>query len=164
VKKLSTLKYNRVGGINAHLVVAADEQGQDILAVYTLDPSLGEVEKAEAGEWGDIAPLIQSDLDFIAKQDKVATQTAIDNVYTAKIESIVGSIPQYEINTWGKQEAQALAYTSNNNAPVPFIQNLAIERSITLAAMAKKILEKAAIYEELSSKALGQKHAAEDAL
>ncbi len=91
-------------------------------------------------------------------------QTVIDNAYCAQIKNIVGSISPSEMASWPKQEAQALAWQADNMANVPFIQNLATQRNITLGELVGRILQKAAIYEDLSSKALGQKHAAEDAL
>ncbi len=154
------LKRNRAGGIEGVLINDKYPNG----VKYSLDPALGHIEKAEAGEWGDILPLNQSDLDFISGQEAKTKQVEINDNYNQKIIAIIGRIPQYEIDTWPKQEAQALAWQADNNAVVPFIQNLAEERGLELADLVVRILAKAAAFEDLSSKALGQKHAAEDAL
>lgn len=158
--RFENLKRNVGGGIDGIIFNSRYPAGQK----YTLDPMLGHIEKAEAGVWGDIAPLNQTEIDIVAERAKAISQSAIDDVYNLQIKSIVGNIPQSEIDTWPKQESQALAYTADNTVTVPFIQNLATARGLTLPLMAEKILVKAALYEDLSSKALGQKHAAEDAL
>lgn len=107
--------------------------------------------------------LSQSSLDLMAKQKKEKIQSAINLAYNLKIKDIVGDVPQSEIDTWSKQEAQAHAWTIDGSIAVPFIQNLATQRGIELSELVRRILQKAAIYEDLSSKALGQKQAQEDA-
>ncbi len=97
----------------------------------------------------------------LAAQQK---QALIVDAYNEQIEKIVGNIPQSEIDTWPTQKEEAMAYAADNNADVPFIKNLATERRMALSELAPRILQKAAMYRDASSKILGQKHAAEDAL
>ncbi len=101
---------------------------------------------------------------YTLEVDCEKTKIEINTTYTQRIKAIIGDIPQSEIDTWSKQEAQALVWQADNNAAVPFIQNLAIERNLKLSELVSRILEKVTIYEDLSSKALGQKHASEDAM
>ncbi len=98
------------------------------------------------------------------KATKEQTQAAITTTYNQQINAIVGTIPQSEIDTWPTQKDEALAYAVDNDADVPFIQGLANERRMQLSELVPRILQKAAMYRNASSKALGQKHAAEDAL
>lgn len=159
IERFEKLKRNIHGGIDGLLISEKYPDGIE----YTLDPMLGHIEKAEAGEWGDIAPLSEGDLNFIANLELGKTQLAITELYNQKIKAILGDIPQSEIDTWSEQKAQALAWQADSNAIVPFIQNLAVQRGLALNELVERILRKAALYEDLSSKVLGQKHAAEDA-
>ncbi len=108
----------------------------------------------------EVSYLNESELDPAVQYEQ--TKTFIDGTYKQQIREIIGSIPQSEIDTWPKQEAQALAWKADNEVEVPFIQNLATGRGMGLSELVARILAKAAIYEDLSSKALGQKHASED--
>ena len=54
------------GQINGTLINNAHPDGVE----YTLDPALGHVEKAEAGEWGAIKELSKSKKDYYAAEQK----------------------------------------------------------------------------------------------
>ncbi len=113
----------------------------------------------------EVKALPKSEKDkYTAQQAGQKKQSDINATYNQKIIAMVGTIPQSEIDTWPKQEAQALAWKADSTADVPFIQGLANERSMLLSELVPRILQKAAIYRDASSKALGQKHAAEDLL
>ncbi len=116
--------------------------------------------------WLALCPVTTAQQKVTAATDLAAqkNQTVIVDAYNEQIAKIVGNIPQSEIDTWPTQKEEALAYVVDNNADVPFIQNLATERSMALSELVPRILQKAAMYRDASSKALGQKHAAEDAL
>jgi hypothetical protein len=99
-----------------------------------------------------------------AQQASEQKQTGIDSVYNNTIKAMVGNTPQSEIDTWATQKEEAVAFDADSNADVPFIQSLANERGMLLSDLVPRILGKAAAYRDASSKALGQKHASEDAL
>ncbi len=60
--------------------------------------------------------------------------------------SYIAEYPEFETKTWPSQEAEALAYVEDANAPTPTISGIMVGRNISepyKAAFVEKILEKA---------------------
>ena len=85
-------------------------------------------------------------------------------IFSNAIQPLVSGISQVERDTFERQEREALAWISDNEAPVKFIRDLAEARGITMGMLVKKITDKANIYSEHLARALGEKHKAEDAI
>lgn len=161
------LERNKEGGIDGIFI---KDDGTE--KSYTLDPEYGDIKKAESGEWGVIAPLSQSGLDFMAAQEKVKIQNAIDVAYNEKIKAIIGNMPKWESDTFPIQASEARAYSAaraqepagDHSALTPNLQRLANKRGMTLDVLVSRVIIKADIYEPAAFDALGDKHAAEDLL
>lgn len=123
--------------------------------------SSGEFEKdsdtynEKLAEGFELVLLSQADKDAY-EAEQVITQANLT------MTSIASDIPQIEKDTWPTQEREALAWSGDNTASVPFITELAAARGIELSVLVPKILIKSDIYRSALASALGAKHKLED--
>lgn len=96
---------------------------------------------------------------FTANLNRLKKQKrqVIFEAYRDEVTIITANYEQSEIDTWPKQETQARAYISDNQASVPFLSNQAAARGITVAALANIIVTKADVYEADIATALGKR-------
>lgn len=85
-----------------------------------------------------------------------------DEIFSSKLEPLLGSIPQAERDTFERQEREARAFSLDSTARVPFIQTLAEARGLPIRVLVSKIITKADYFSATLAKALGEKHKAED--
>lgn len=90
--------------------------------------------------------------------------TKINNAYIAAVASMVKDTPDFERESWPKQEAEAKAYNADGNALTPYVDTLAASRGIPRALLLTKILEKVALYEAAHAYLTGLRQAKEDAI
>ena len=88
---------------------------------------------------------------------KELTLEKLNDIYEYYASQIVKQYPNREVETFRKQVEEAKKYIADNTASVPFIENLAIERGLTVAEMADKILAKDAQFSELSGQLTGKR-------
>ena len=76
----------------------------------------------------------------------------------------VGSVPDFELQTWPLQSAEALAWSDDPAAATPVLDTIAAARNIDRVALIKKALKKARAYRLLTAHVAGQRQAIEAAI
>ena len=74
------------------------------------------------------------------------------------------NVPEFELQTWPLQSAEALAWGDNNTAATPMLDTIAAARGIERESLIKKALKKAREYRLLTAHVAGQRQAYEDAI
>jgi len=70
--------------------------------------------------------------------------------------------PEYEIQTWPKQEAEARAWALDANAPTPTCDLIMAERGLTKEDFMQRVIIKADLFTEMSGRAAGKRQRLED--
>lgn len=70
---------------------------------------------------------------------------------------LLAGYPQTEIESFYRQEKEALAWQADNNAPVPMISQIAEQRGVPLAILVEKIIEKSNQFAALAGAIIGQR-------
>lgn len=97
----------------------------------------------------------------------------VDHVASLKLQRVNGECesrlatirhpyPDSEVQSWGKQEAEARAWTANNAAATPLIDALCAARGIPKAALVERIIAKADTYAAAVGALVGKRQAFED--
>ena len=76
----------------------------------------------------------------------------------------VDNVPEFELQTWPLQSAEALAWSDDPAAATPVLDIIAAARNIDRVALIKKALEKARAYRLLTAHVAGQRQAIEAAI
>lgn len=88
----------------------------------------------------------------------------INEAYSQAIAQLVSSTPDFERESWPKQELEARAWQADINAPTPYVDLLATNRDVPRTFLLNRILEKVALYEFAHATLTGMRQAREDAL
>ncbi|PNX49321.1 MAG: hypothetical protein BV459_00275 [Thermoplasmata archaeon M11B2D] len=102
-------------------------------------------------------PVVQS-LESIKARKKAEINSMADNI----MNSILLQYPRSEVFSWDKQEAEAIAWQSDNLASTPLIDQISTERNIDKTLLITKILEKALMFKQFSGCIFGQRQKLED--
>lgn len=95
----------------------------------------------------------------------IATKlTDINASCEGEIAAISAGYPSSEVLSWPKQEAEARAYTADNQAVTPLLDSLSAARGISKAELAGRIIAKADLFAQLSGAIIGKQQALEDQL
>lgn len=92
---------------------------------------------------------------------KYAMVVALNKKLDRKLTSYFNQFSVVEKSTWDIQLAEAKAYTVDNTASTPILSAIATERGLTVGDLAAKVLIKAASYQEMVAKLIGEKQALE---
>lgn len=110
-------------------------------------------------------------VDDIATEQPVSIKDAVElqietiNAdYSNAIHNMVKDTPDFERESWPKQEAEAKAYSLDQSSQTPYIDTLAISRGVPRELLLAKILEKVSLYEVAHAHLTGLRQAKEDAL
>lgn len=99
------------------------------------------------------------------RANALANQIATINAdYSSAIHNMVRDTPDFERESWPKQEAEAKAYSLDQSSQTPYIDTLAISRGTPRELLLAKILEKVSLYEVAHAHLTGLRQAKEDAL
>jgi len=74
-----------------------------------------------------------------------------------ELAAIRGAYTQEEIDTFGIQEAEALAYQADANAATPLIDGIISQNGSSKADQVARILAKATVYKTAVGEAIGRK-------
>lgn len=96
------------------------------------------------------------------KTSKEQAQTELVFIFEQRAEAIAGKYPWFERDTWQDQEAEALAYLADPNAPTPNLTGITQWRDITLAELAQRVIANAAAWRAVAPDLCGQRQAASD--
>lgn len=94
-------------------------------------------------------------------QNKLVTFKNQSDMLTCSVRE---EYPTDEVLSWSKQEIEARAYLADKTAPVPLLSAIAENRSIPLALLAEKVVEKADAYAGFTGQIFGIRQALEDRL
>jgi len=80
----------------------------------------------------------------------------------SEIAAISAGYPASEVLSWPKQEAEARAYTADNQAVTPLLDSLAAARGISKAELASRVIAKADLFAQVSGAIIGKRQVLED--
>ncbi|RKQ97166.1 hypothetical protein C7446_2586 [Kushneria sinocarnis] len=93
------------------------------------------------------------------KQGKLAE---INRAAEAAVQSIRQQYPQFEIDTWTEQKAEAEAYQTDNSSPTPLLSGIAEGRGISLDELVQKVMAKVKLYRSAVAPVTGKRQRLED--
>lgn len=90
--------------------------------------------------------------------EKAAKFAEIDADFESAISSLTAGWPQHEIQTWGKQEAEARALVANPLAPTPMLSMIASTRGLSVLELAQRVIRDADAFTTASAYYVGVRH------
>ena len=143
-------------------IEAADNIGEylfsDGLTVMSAsEPAPSQYHVIDAGMWvlttdGTTAQLAA------AKAEKISNlNTAAQAFINSAAE--IDKVPDFEVQTWTIQAAEAKAYAADNTADTPVLDQIAASRGIDAAKLKAAALRKTLAYEKLTAHIAGQRQA-----
>lgn len=78
--------------------------------------------------------------------------------------SLLAGYPQVEIDSFYRQEKEALARQADNNAPTPMLAQIAAARGVELDVLIEKVIEKSARLAVAAGAIIGKRQQLEDKL
>lgn len=88
--------------------------------------------------------------------------TEINRAAEAEVQSIRRQYPQFEIDTWTEQKAEAEAYRADNSSAAPLLSGIAKERGISLDELVGKVMKKVQLYRDAVAPVTGKRQRLED--
>ena len=142
-------------------------QGKQIIADKTGNPVLINPQPSAAHElnldtltW-EISTEKQTAL--FAQQKESLLNKLADKADQLK-NSLLAGYPQTEIESFYRQEKEALAWQADHNSPTPMLSQIARVRGVTLEILIEKVIEKSAQFAVAIGIIIGQRQAFEDRL
>ena len=142
-------------------------QGKQIIANKTGHPALIESQPSAAHElnldtltW-EISAEKQTAL--FAQQKEGLLNKLADKADQLK-NSLLAGYPQTEIESFYRQEKEALAWQANHNTATPMLSQIARVRGVPLEILIEKVIEKSAQFAVVIGIIIGQRQAFEDRL
>ncbi|WP_432744977.1 hypothetical protein BV025_001875 [Haemophilus influenzae] len=142
-------------------------QGKQIIANKTGHPALIEPQPSAAHELN---------LDTLTWEISTEKQTALFtqqkenllNKLSDKADQLKNSLlagyPQTEIESFYRQEKEALAWQADHNTPTPMLTQIAQNRGVAFEILVEKVIEKSAQFAVVIGIIIGQRQAFEDRL
>ncbi|HHF3991823.1 TPA: hypothetical protein ACPONN_001296, partial [Haemophilus influenzae] len=78
--------------------------------------------------------------------------------------SLLAGYPQTEIESFYRQEKEALAWQADHNTPTPMLSQIAQNRGVPLEILIEKVIEKSTQFAVVIGIIIGQRQAFEDRL
>ena len=148
-------------------LLSGQSQGKQIIADKTGNPVLINPQPSAAHElnldtltW-EISPEKQTAL--FAQQKESLLNKLADKADQLK-NSLLAGYPQTEIESFYRQEKEALAWQADHNSPTPMLSQIARVRGVTLEILIEKVIEKSAQFAVAIGIIIGQRQAFEDRL
>ena len=138
--------------------IIADKTGKPVL--IDPQPSAAHVLNIDTLKW-EISVEKQTAL-FTQQKENLLNKLA-DKADQLKNSLLVG-YPQTEIESFYRQEKEALAWQSNHNPPTPMLEQIARVRGIPFELLVEKVIEKASQFAVAIGIIIGQRQAFEDRL
>lgn len=139
--------------------------GQVIVSDTKGYPLLTESAPSPAHEWDGKAWVIppEKQTAFFAQQKEGLLNKLADKADQLKNSLMVG-YPQTEIESFYRQEKEALAWQADHNTPTPMLSQIARVRGVPLEVLIEKVIEKSAQFAVAIGIIIGQRQAFEDRL
>lgn len=146
------------------LLLAGQAQGGQIAADSDGRPVLTPPRPSEYHEWdGKKWKISKAAAARFAEQ-----KTALAFRLAAKADELKNSLlagyPQVEIDSFYRQEKEALARQADNNAPTPMLAQIAAARGVELDVLIEKVVEKSARLAVAAGAIIGKRQQLEDKL
>lgn len=103
-----------------------------------------------------------TDAEVAAYNKEQAKQQALET-YNQQVKALIGQVPNTELSSWTKQEAEARAFIASSTATTPMLDQLLVSRAVkgeTKTILANKIIANADAYAVAYAKVLGEYQAA----
>ena len=138
--------------------IIADKTGNPVL--IDPQPSVAHVLNLDTLTW-EISPEKQTAL--FAQQKESLLNKLADKADQLK-NSLLAGYPQTEIESFYRQEKEALAWQADHNTPTPMLSQIARVRGVPLDMLINKVIEKSAQFAVAIGIIIGQRQAFEDRL
>lgn len=138
--------------------IIADKTGYPVL--IDPQPSAAHVLNLDTLTW-EISAEKQVEL-FIDKKNRLLATLA--NKADALKSGLLIGYPQTEIESFYRQEKEALAWKADNKAETPMLKQIAIVRGVPFDVLVEKVIEKASRFAVAIGVIIGQRQAFEDRL
>lgn len=138
--------------------IIADKTGKPIL--IDSQPSAAHVLNLDTLTW-EISPEKQTAL--FAQQKESLLNKLADKADQLK-NGLLAGYPQTEIESFYRQEKEALAWQADHNTPTPMLSQIARVRGVPLEVLIEKVIEKSAQFAVAIGIIIGQRQAFEDRL
>ena len=138
--------------------IIADKTGKPVL--IDPQPSAAHVLNFDTLTW-EISPEKQTAL--FAQQKESLLNKLADKADQLK-NSLLAGYPQTEIESFYRQEKEALAWQADHNTPTPMLSQIARVRGVPLDLLIEKVIEKSAQFAVVIGIIIGQRQAFEDRL
>ncbi|WIX31196.1 hypothetical protein QO259_10125 [Salinicola sp. JS01] len=86
----------------------------------------------------------------------------INRASEADLAELRRQYPQYEIDTWPQQEAEARAWQADNNAHTPTLDGIAARRGIAFDELVRRVIANAEAYRPIVTDVIGKRQRLED--
>ena len=148
-------------------LINGQSQGKQIIADKTGNPVLIDPQPSAAHElnhdtlqW-EISSEKQTAL-FMQQKESLLNKLA-DKADQLK-NGLLAGYPQTEIESFYRQEKEALAWQADHNTPIPMLSQIARVRGVPLEVLIEKVIEKSAQFAVAIGIIIGQRQAFEDRL
>ena len=138
--------------------ILADKTGYPVL--IDPQPSVAHVLNLDTLTW-EISPEKQTAL--FAQQKESLLNKLADKADQLK-NGLLAGYPQTEIESFYRQEKEALAWQADHNTPTPMLSQIARVRGVPLEVLINKVIEKSAQFAVAIGIIIGQRQAFEDRL
>ena len=138
--------------------IIADKTGKPML--IDSQPSAAHVLNLDTLTW-EISPEKQTAL--FAQQKEGLLNKLADKADQLK-NGLLAGYPQTEIESFYRQEKEALAWQADHNTPTPMLSQIARVRGVPLEVLIEKVIEKSAQFAVAIGIIIGQRQAFEDRL
>ena len=138
--------------------IIADKTGNPVLIAP--QPSAAHVLNLDTLTW-EISPEKQTAL--FAQQKESLLNKLADKADQLK-NSLLAGYPQTEIESFYRQEKEALAWQADHNTPTPMLSQIARVRGVPLDMLINKVIEKSAQFAVAIGIIIGQRQEFEDRL
>ncbi|WP_424765420.1 hypothetical protein [Necropsobacter rosorum] len=145
-------------------VIEVDTDKADLLGLYVINENvIFEPKPSNAHEWNGKGWIISAENQtalLTQKKDELIEQLA-KKTDTLKSSLLVG-YPQTEIDSFYRQEKEALAYQVNSKADTPMLRQIAQVRGIPFDVLVAKVIEKSSQFAVTIGAIIGARQAFED--
>lgn len=147
---------------DAELLINGRAKGREIVLMNnTL--TLTSPRPSQAHEWNGREWVISQDKQAeLFNQKKEALIRKIANKTDRLKDSILVGYPQAEIDSFYRQEKEALTKKANPHAETPMLSSIALSRGVSLDVLVDKVLEKAELFASIMGEIIGQRQKFED--
>lgn len=150
-----------------HSLLNGQSQGKQIIADKTGNPVLIDPQPSAAHElnlntltW-EIS--VEKQTVLFAQQKEGLLNKLADKADQLK-NGLLAGYPQTEIESFYRQEKEALAWQADHNTPTPMLSQIARVRGVPLEVLISKVIEKSAQFAVAIGIIIGQRQAFEDRL